>query len=101
MFDFAFKIIIDNKQYLKITQVTSIKTEEEKEKLSLEKMIINCSYLKKEFEENDLGNIDGISFCIIAPLRILEDKDKKNNKDLKKFCKLNNYEFFLFDLNNS
>jgi hypothetical protein len=30
MFDFAFKIIIDNKQYLKITQVTSIKTEEEK-----------------------------------------------------------------------
>ena len=97
MFDFAFKIIIDNKQYLKITQVTSIKTEEEKEKLSLEKMIINCSYLKKEFEENDLGNIDGISFCIIAPLRILEAKYIKNYKDLKRFCRENNYEFILFD----
>ena len=98
MFDFAFKTIKDNKQYLKIIQVTSIKTKEEKEKLSLEKMIINCSYLKKEFKENDLGDIDGISFCIIAPFRILEDKYIKNYRSLKRFCRENNYEFILFDL---
>ena len=101
VFDFAFKIIKDNKQYLKLTQITSLKDTEEKEKLSIEKMKINCSYLKKEFKDNKLGDLDGIYFCILAPLRILENENKKNYKDLKKFCKENNYEFILFDLNNS
>ena len=98
MFDFAFKIIKENKQYLKIVQATSIKTEDEKEKLSIEKIKINCSYLKNEFKKNDLGNIDGFSFCIIAPLSIIKDSNK-NYKDLKRFCRENNYEFILFDLN--
>ena len=98
MFDFAFKIIKDNKQYLKLTQATSIKTKDEQEKLSLEKMLINCSYLKKEFKENNLGDLDGISFCIISPLRILEKKYIKDYRSLKRFCRENNYEFILFDL---
>ena len=98
MFDFAFKIIKDNKQYLKLTQATSIKTKDEEEKLSLEKMKINCSYLKKEFKENSLGDIDGIFFCIIAPLRILQNEYIKNYRNLKRFCRKNNYEFILFDL---
>ena len=98
MFDFAFKIIKNDKQYLKIAQATSVKTEDEKEKLSIEKIQINCSYLKNEFKKNNLGDIDGFSFCIIAPLRIIKENNK-NYKDLKRFCRENNYEFILFDLN--
>ena len=100
MFDFAFKIIKDNKQYFKITQITSTKTKDEKKKLSIEKIKISCSYLRNEFKKNGLGDIDGFSFCIIFPLTILKDNDKKNYKDLKKFCRENNYEFLLFDLKN-
>ena len=98
MFDVACKIIKENKQYVKLGQITSIKTEEEKKKLSIEKIRINCSYLQKEFKEKELGEIDGISFCIIAPLRIRENNNK-SYKDLKKFCRENNYEFILFDIN--
>ena len=97
MFDFGFKIIKDNKQYLKIAQVTSDKTKEEKEKISIERINLNCSYLKKKFKENNLGELDGISICILAPLTIL--KDKKKYKKLKIFSRENNYEFILFDLN--
>ena len=98
MFDFAFKIVKEDKQYLKIGQATSVKTEDEKEKLSIEKIQINCSYLKNEIKKNQLGDIDGFSFCIIAPLRIIKENNK-NYKNLKKFCRENNYEFILFDLN--
>ena len=99
MFDFAIKIIKDNKQYLKLTQITSDKSDDEKEKLSIEIMKINCSYFKKEFKENKLGELAGISFCIIAPLRIIENNNK-NYKNLKIFCKENNYELIFFDINN-
>ena len=98
MFDFAFKIVKEDKQYSKIVQATSVKTNDEKEKLSIEKIQIHFSYLKNEFKKNQLGDIDGFSFCIIAPLRIIKENNK-NYKDLKKFCRENNYEFLLFDLN--
>ena len=98
MFDFAIKIIKDNKQYLKLTQITSDKSEEEKEKISIERMKINCSFFKKEFKDNKLGELDGISFCIIAPFRIFDNN--KNYKNLKVFCKENNYELIFFNINN-
>ena len=101
MFDFAFKIIQDKKQYLKIAQMTSKKTKDEKEKLSIEIMKINCSYLKKKFKENKLGDINGVSFCIISPIRILDDKYIDDYISLKEFCEENNYEFILFDINES
>ena len=101
MVDFAFKIIKDKKQYLKMAQMTSTKTKEEKEKLSIDIMKINCSYLKKTFKENNLGDINGVSFCIIAPIRILEDKNTDDYISLKEFCEENNYEFILFDINKS
>ena len=101
MFDFGFKIIKDNKQYLKLIQVTSDKTEDEKDKISIEKITINSSYLINEFQKNELGDINGISFCIIAPLRILDNENKNKYNNLKKFCKENNYQFLLYDLNNS
>ena len=97
MFDFGIKIIKNKKQCLKLIQITSIKTEEEKEKISIEKMNINCSYLKKEFKENNLGEIDEIYFCIIVHFRDLET-NKKNIEDLKTFCQENKYEFILFDI---
>ena len=99
MFDFGFKIIKDNKQYLKLPQITSDKTDEEKKKICIERMKINFSYLKKEFEENGLGKLDGISFCIISPLSIGKDKTEKNYKDLEEFCDENNYQFLFFDFN--
>ena len=101
MFDFAFKIIKDKKQYLKVAQMTSTKSKEEEEKLSIDRMKINCSYLKKKFKENKLGDINGVSFCIISPIRILKDEYTDDYINLKKFCEENNYEFILFDINES
>ena len=99
MFDFAMKIIKDNKQYLKLTQMTSDKSDDEKKKLSIEIIKTNFSYFKKEFKDNKLGELAGISFCIIAPLRIVKNNNK-SYKNLKSFCKENNYELILFDINN-
>ena len=73
----------------------------EEEKLSIDRMKINCSYLKKKFKENKLGDINGVSFCIISPIRILKDEYTDDYINLKKFCEENNYEFILFDINES
>ena len=97
LFDFGFKIQKNLKQYLKLTQITFDKNFEDLNKLSIEKLIIHCSYLKKLIKENNLGNIDGISFSIIAPSRIL--KNEKMYTIFEKFCEINKYEFILFDLN--
>ena len=60
-------------------------------------MRVYISYIKKEFKENGLGELDGISFIIIAPARILDNME--NYKLLKTFCIENGYEFILFNLN--
>ena len=97
IFDFGIKIkTSSNKQFLKLGQETFEKTEDELKKISKEKMKIYCSYIQKEFKEKELGDLDGISFFIISPERILENR--KSYKLLKKFCKENGYEFILFNL---
>ena len=98
VFDFGIKIVTKEfKQYLKIIQSTLIKNKEEQYKICIERILIYCSYLKKQFEENKLGKLDGISFIIISPIKILENN--KSYKSLKKFCKQNGYEFILFNVN--
>ena len=42
-----------------------------------------------------------LSFCIISPIRILKDEYTDDYINLKKFCEENNYEFILFDINES
>ena len=97
IFDFGIKIkTSSNKQFLKLGQETFEKTEDELKKISKEKMKIYCSYIQKEFKEKELGDLDGISFFVISPERILENR--KSYKLLKKFCKENGYEFILFNL---
>jgi len=98
-FDFGFTINHGLKKYLKIIQIACDKNFDDLEKISLERMLITCSYIKKKFEENELGALEGISFTIIAPDRIL--KNQKMYEQIKEFCKVNNYEFILFNLNDS
>ena len=95
-FDFGIKIKDGSTQFLKLYQATSEKTDPEKEKISLERIIVYSSYLKKAFKENKLGELNGISFGIISPSRILDDT--KNYQNIKEFCKNNNYEFILYDI---
>ena len=95
-FDFAIKIIINGRNYLKIYQVTSYKSNNDLKKICLEKILIFISYIKKRFEEEGLGKLEGISFGIIT---FTEVHEEKVYRELKKFCKENSYEFILFDLN--
>ena len=95
VFDFAIKIIVGNKSYLKLFQVTSFKSEDDLKKLCLERLKVYISYIIKLFKENNLGEIDGTSFGIIT---FTEIYGSEQYKDLKKFCKTNNYEFVLFNL---
>ena len=97
MFDFGYKFQKQNKNYLKLTQITSDKNLDELEKISIERLIVQCSYLKKEFKEKKLGELNGISFSIIAPSRIATNE--KTYKLFINFCKINKYELILFDLN--
>lgn len=96
-FDLGIKIKSSSKQFLKLYQSTSERTDEEKQKISIEKITIFCSYIKLKFEEYNLGKLDSISFGIISPSRILDNLNKY--RDLKTFCRKNQYEFILFDLN--
>ena len=95
-FDFAIKLRINNKNYLKIYQITSFKSDEDLEKLCLEKLLIYISYIIEEFKKYNLGEIDGVIFGIIT---FTEIHDEPIYKKLKIFCKKNNYEFILFDIN--
>ena len=95
-FDFGIKITSQNKQILKLYNSTSDKTKEEKNKLRKEKINAYSSYLKKRFKDEQLGELDAISFGIISSKIILNDK--KKYQKMKEFCKKNNYEFILFDL---
>ena len=95
-FDFAIKIRIGDKNYLKIYQVTVYKSDDDLEKLCIEKILIYLSFIKYKYEENNLGHIDGISFGIISSTEIF---NKLVYKKLKKYCRQNSYEFILFDLN--
>ena len=98
IFDFGMKIIYKSKQFLKSYQAIFDKNDEELEKMSIERIRVYCSYLKKKFIENNLGEFNEIIFGIIAPISILENKNKY--RTLKTFCKQNRYEFILFDINN-
>ena len=97
MFDFGYKFQKQNKNYLKLTQITSDKNLDELEKISIDRLVVQCSYLKKEFKEKKLGELNGISFSIIAPSRIVTNE--RTYKLFLNFCKINKYELILFDLN--
>ena len=96
VFDFAIKIIYQNKTYLKFYQVTGFKSKEDLEKLIKEKISIYTSYIVKEFEKNNLGKIDGVSFGIIT---FTEIYNKDVYKNMKYHCKKNGFEYILFDIN--
>ena len=96
VFDFAIKIIYQNKTYLKFYQVTGFKSKEDLEKLIKEKISIYTSYIVKEFEKNNLGKINGVSFGIIT---FTEIYNKDAYKNMKYHCKKNGFEYILFDIN--
>ena len=96
VFDFAIKIKFRNKTYLKFYQITGFKSEEDLEKLIKEKISIYTSYIVKEFEKNNLGKIDGVSFGIIT---FTEIYNKDVYRKMKSHCKINGFEYILFDIN--
>ena len=95
VFDFGLKITIGDKTYLKLYQITSSKSEEDLEKLCLERIKVYISYIVKKLKKEELGEIDGVSFGIITFTEIHGGTDYIR---LKNFCKTHNYEFILFDL---
>ena len=96
VFDFAIKIKFRNKTYLKFYQITGFKSKEDLEKLIQEKISIYTSYIVKEFEKNNLGKIDGVSFGIIT---FTEIYNQDVYRTMKKHCKVNGFEYILFDIN--
>lgn len=98
VFDFGLKITIQDKTYLKLYQVTSSKSEEDLERLCLERIKVYISYIVKKLKKEELGEIDGVSFGIITFTEIHGGTDYFK---LKNFCKTHNYEFILFDLDKS
>ena len=96
VFDFAIKIKFRNKTYLKFYQITGFKSEEDLEKLIKEKISIYTSYIVKEFEKNNLGKINGVSFGIIT---FTEIYNQDVYRIMKRHCKVNGFEYILFDIN--
>ena len=95
-FDFAIKIRFRNKNYIKFYQVTGFKSEEDLKKLIKEKISIYTSYIVKEYEDNNLGKIEGVSFGIIT---FTEIYNQNVYRKMKHHCKTNGFEYILFDIN--
>ena len=95
VFDFGIKITIGEKTYLKLYQIKFSKSEENLEKLCLERIKVYISYIVKKIKKEELVEIDGVSFGIITFTEIIEETDYIK---LENFCKTDNYEFILFDL---
>ena len=104
-YDFAFKINKNNKNHMKLCQISTFKDLDDLERLNKESIILDIINFDINKEKLNLGKIDSYSFVIITSLNVFNDynnvKDEKRKDHtffkMKEHCKKNNFEFYIYN----
>ena len=106
LYDFAFKINKEDKNHMKLVQISIFKDMDDLQRLNKESIILDIINFELNKEKLNLGKIDSYSFVIITSINVfndyknLKDKKKKINHTffkMKEHCRKNNFEFYIYD----
>ena len=113
-YDIAYLYYYNGNIILKVCQIGINKTSDDLKKMNKDFIIFDLVYFCQKLEYEKGIKIDKIQFCIITTFNALQeyesylkgdilskDRKYKNFEKVKKFCKVNNFIFLIFNTMNS